>query len=189
MGKRTSGDFERNKHDAYDTFDGRPVQRLLEHLPPKQQFIEPCAGRGALIHHLRVAGHCCVGAFDIEPRDEGAFGITTGDATKLALSDQRTWRGALHLAAADLFITNPPWTQALLEPLILNLYWQRPTWMLLSADWQHTDQAQPFMPICSKIVTGGRTKWIEGSAHSGKDNVAWYCFEPQSRPVLLGRFA
>jgi hypothetical protein len=52
-----------------------------------------------------------------------------------------------------------------------------PTWLLLDNDWASTRQAAPFIAACSDIVAIGRLRWIEGSAHTGKDNYAWYRFD------------
>ena len=64
-----------------------------------------------------------------------------------------------------------------------------PTWLLLETDWASTQQAAPFMPYCSDIVTIGRVKWIEGSKYTGKDNHAWFRFDARHRggPVFHGR--
>ena len=37
------------------------------------------------------------------------------------------------------------------------------------------------MTYCSKIVSVGRVKWIEGSKGVGKDNCAWYLFDAMKR--------
>ena len=33
------------------------------------------------------------------------------------------------------------------------------------------------MTYCSKVVSIGRVKWIEGSKGVGKDNCCWYLFD------------
>ena len=85
---------------------------------------------------------------------------------------------ALRLGAikADLIITNPPWDRRLLHPMIERFSEIRPTWLLFDADWAHTLQARPFLPLCCKIVSVGRVKWLEGTQHTSKDNCAWYLF-------------
>lgn len=89
-------------------------------------------------------------------------------------------RCALTLTDAELpgvpIITNPPWTRAVLHPMIAHLSSLRPTWLLFDADWPHTRQASELMLRCERIVAIGRVKWIEGSPHTGKDNCAWYLF-------------
>lgn len=163
MGKRSS--FERRERDFYPT-PAEAVVPLLRHLRPNTRFIEPCAGDGALIRHLGGAGHSCVGAWDIEPRDEG---IAAGDA--LALD-----RFALGLAWEQI-ITNPPWSRSVLHPLIEHLSDLGPTWLLFDADWAHTRQAAPFRDRLRRIVSVGRVKWIPDSPFTGKDNCAWYLFD------------
>ena len=156
------------------------MKPLLPHLPANSRYIEPCAGDGALIKQLARAGHDCVGAFDIDPQESDCgVPIIKGDATKLEVEK--------HYYAADLIITNPAWTRAILHPIIFNLYWQLPTWLLFDADWAHTKQARPYMPLCRKIVPVGRVRWIEGSKNDGKDNVAWYFFAPAVPTQFLGR--
>lgn len=91
---------------------------------------------------------------------------------------------------ADLYISNPPWTRALMHSLILHLSAQKPTWLLFDADWAHTQQAAPYMPFCHTIISVGRLRWIPGSRHDGKDNCSWYLFD-QNRPnagtLFIGR--
>lgn len=174
MGKRST--FPRNKNDAYDTTDPRCVRALLPHLSAAQRFIEPCAGAGDLVRQLEEAGHRCTGAFDIEPRGEG---IVKGDATTFSLER--------HYYGADLFITNGPWSPELLLPIIFNLFWQLPTWMLLGADFAHNVQSAPYMALCRKIVSIGRVRWEPGSAHQAKDNCCWYLFAAGDRPAFYGR--
>jgi hypothetical protein len=175
MGKRST--FERRERDFYPTPREAAVP-LLRHLAPRTRFCEPCAGDGALIRHLQAAGHFCTYAFDIEPRDTG---IHIGDAT-------------IELSAgygADCFITNPAWRRDVLHPIITNLSARLPTWLLFDADWMHTRQAAPYLPLCRKIVSVGRVKWIPDSPFTGKDNCAWYLFDANSDApaVFIGREA
>jgi hypothetical protein len=185
MGKRSPG-LARRKHDAYDTIDPRAVQALLPHLPDRCRYIEPCAGEGVLLTGLRDYGHHCAYAFDIKPSAE--LGALHG-ATRWK-HDARTFRvdNAQHPIAARYFITNPPWTRSLLHAIILNLYWQLPTWLLFDADWMHTQQASPYMPLCRKIISVGRLRWIPDTDTDGKDNAAWYLFAPGAgAPEFVGR--
>jgi hypothetical protein len=184
MGKRSN--FARSKHDAYDTTDPAAVEALLAQPDlcwSGVRFIEPCAGKGALRDQLVAKGLTCVAAYDIAPRAEGIFrgnsGLTAAGTPRL-LSVHRD---------AQCFITNPPWSYELLIPILLNLYWQLPTWLLLSADFVHTQQAAPFMPLCRRIVSIGRMRWVEGSKHDGKDNAAWMLFARPTTPPpqFIGR--
>ena len=158
MGKRSN--FQRVPRDFYVT-PQEAVVPLLSHLPRKTRFVEPCAGDGALVRHLEAAGHVCIGAYDIEPRGPG---IVKKDALKLVE------------ASGGMYITNPPWSRDVLHPLIDHLRVQKPTWMLLDADWMHTKQASPYLDYCNEIVSVGRVRWIEGSKMTGKDNCCWYLF-------------
>ena len=91
--------------------------------------------------------------------------------------------------AIDVIITNPPYTRELMHRLIEHFQRIAPTWLLLETDWASTQQAAPFMPYSSDIVTIGRVKWIEGSKYTGKDNHAWFRFDARHRggPVFHGR--
>lgn len=163
MGKRSS--FERVPRDLYPT-PAEAVAPLLPHLPESTTFIEPCAGDGALIDHLKRAGHVCSWAVDIEPlrRD-----IQRADAREIQAFN------------ADFYITNPPWERTLLHELIGHLSAQLPTWLLFDADWMHTKQAAPYLRWLKAIVSVGRVKWIPDSKMTGKDNCCWYLFnqDPQ----------
>lgn len=171
MGKRS--DFERVPRDFYPT-PYEAVLPLLPHLPEGLWYAEPCAGDGSLIDHLSRHGHTCETAYDIEPRRSD---VVQGDAIT----------GSQGFAHA--FITNPPWDRKLLHPIISSLASQAPTWLLFDADWMHTRQSAPFMPLLRKIVSVGRVKWIPDSKMTGKDNCAWYLFDASaSGPIeFVGR--
>ena len=78
---------------------------------------------------------------------------------------------------ADFCITNPPWDRSFLHPFLEHYINIAPTWLLFDADWMHTKQSALYMTYCTKIVSVGRVKWIEGSKGVGKDNCAWYLFD------------
>lgn len=168
MGKRS--DFERVERDYYPT-PRDAILPLIPHLHVGDQFIEPCAGNGAMIDVLREFGLVCVGALDIEPQRAD---IPKGNAL-----------AASNVGDADLFITNPPWDRDILHPLILHLSSLLPTWLLFDADWMHTLQATSLGARCRKIVSVGRVRWIEGSDNDGKDNAAWYLFNDATMPPTI----
>ena len=142
MGKRSDGVFARMPQDAYAT-PVAGVAPLLPYLDPETRFIEPCAGEGVLVGHLKRAGHVLLSAYDLP-------------------DDARTKRYSE--ACSDvIFVTNPPWARDVLHPLIVNLSNQAPTWLLIDADWMHTRQSIPFMPRLRAIISVGRLKWIPGS--------------------------
>ncbi len=173
MGKRSS--FERRERDFYPT-PREAVLPLLPHLAPGTRFCEPCAGNGALIDHLEAAGHECVRAWDVEP---GRCDI-----------DRQSALGGL-IIGIDCFITNPPWERNILHPLIMHLSIQHPTLLLFDADWIHTRQSAPYIPLLRKIVSVGRVKWIPDSPFTGKDNCAWHLFDADAEGVaqFVGRAA
>jgi hypothetical protein len=180
MSKRAP-QFERRERDFYPTPQAA-VLPLLPHLASATRFIEPCAGTGDLVQHLEAGGLVCVGAYDIERMSDLKYFVETKDAR--SHSYPNTWR-------ADCFITNPPWSRDALHPIILNLSTQLPTWLLFDADWMHTRQAAPFMPLLRKVVSVGRLKWIPDSPFTGKDNCAWYLFDASAEApaIFIGRAA
>lgn len=168
MGKRSTGAFERVARDYYKT-PAAAVAPLLPHLS-YSPIIEPCAGDGALIDALNAAGHEVWAACDIEPQRAG---IATGDAMN--------WQRPLGIQYHTFqVVTNPPWSRAVLHPMIAHLASQHPTWMLFDADWPHTRQSAPFMHLLRKVVSVGRIKWIPDSPFTGKDNCCWYMFDASS---------
>lgn len=178
MGKRSS--YARIDRDCYDT-PREAVVPLLPFLPPASHFIEPCAGAYDLAHHLECAGHVCLAAADIAPRDRRVARVE-GGALHIDITDPA-------LAHAALFVTNPPWSREVLHPIIAHLSSARPSWILLDADWMHTRQAAPFMDICRAAISVGRVKWFPNSRHSGQDNCAWYLFDAHGigRTIFVGR--
>lgn len=164
MGKRSS--FERVARDYYPT-PAEAVRPLVPHLRGIRTFAEPCAGDGRLVRHLEAHGLACRWAWDIEPR---APGVDLGDALDLP--------PAVPFRFVDAIITNPPWDRAILHPLISRFAPAGPLWLLFDADWMHTRQSAPFLPLLHEVVSVGRVKWIEGSKQTGKDNAAWYRFGP-----------
>ena len=91
----------------------------------------------------------------------------------------------------DCIITNPPWSRDVLHPMITHFAAQGPTWLLFDADWMHTKQSAPYMPLLRKIVSVGRVKWIPDSPFTGKDNACWYLFDAatDSAAQFVGRAA
>lgn len=157
MGKRS--DFIRRPMDCYLTIDPNAVTPLAPFLTNIRTFAEPCCGEGHLVRHLERAGLICLWQSDIaweEPYDA------------LLLKDFGT---------VDAIITNPPWTRAILHPMIRHFQAIAPTWLLFDSDWPHTKQSAPYIDQCSHIVAVGRLRWIEGTNHKGKDNVCWYRFD------------
>jgi hypothetical protein len=170
MGKRSV--FPRIPQGAYPT-PAEAVAPLLPHLAPNTPFLEPCAGDGYLIGHLKRAGHGLVGAFDL-PRPDAR--VKRYDEAKPGV----------------VFATNPPWRRAVLHPIIVNLSDQAPTWLLLDAAWVHTRQSEPYLQRLRTIVSVGRVKWIMDSPFTGKDDCAWHLFDlprPDERAVtyFIGR--
>ena len=139
MGKRS--DFTRMKNDSYDTPTEcvshlvRMMALIEGHKYPGEprRFVEPCAGRGALVDELESRyGWVCTDKFDIEPR---APGVKKADFTKVTLK---------RLAPASaLVVTNPPWTRLLLHALVDRLIEaEAEAYLLVDGNWLFTMQAR-----------------------------------------------
>jgi hypothetical protein len=152
-------DFKRRKHDAYQTIDARAVRLLKPHLRGVRTFAEPCVGAGYLVADLQRLGLECTYRDDVVNDGVDALTLTAAD-----------------LNGTDAIITNPPWTRALLHPLILHFQKLKPTWLLFDADWAYNRAAVLYLDQCSDIVAVGRLRWIEGTTNTGKDNASWYRF-------------
>lgn len=180
MGKRSA--FERKPQDFYVT-PAEAVEPLVDFLDSGtfdhiiDTFAEPCAGNGALVRHLHNAGLACTLQSDIEPRHPR---VAARDALTVTRDD---------LPETDAIITNPPWRRPVLHALIERLSDIMPTWLLIDADWMHTQQAVPYLPRLRTIVSVGRIQWIPGSKMKGKDNCAWYEFvNPEDHPFQATAF-
>jgi len=111
-------------------------------LPKRFHFIEPCAGKGALLDSLIAAGGECLAAFDMEPRRTG---IERCDALTLTPAD---------LPDDALIITNPTHSRDLLHPMIEHFASLASTWLLIDSDGKENErsaelvsQLQIYQPI------------------------------------------
>lgn len=175
MTKRAPGKFARNPRDLYST-PFKAVPFLIPHIDRDVPYAEPMAGEWKLVGHLmRFHLHCGYAGDIGEGRDALEWQPSEG---------------------VGQIISNPPWTWALLKPLLAHLIATGlPVWLLLDADLMHNVRMRPFMDQCFRIVSVGRLKWIPDSAHQGLDNAAWYGFRadavgyPQFVPREQGRVA
>ena len=170
MGKRTN--YKKIERDFYPT-PCEAVVPLLYHLPEKLLFDEPCAGNGMLLDHLEAAGHRCLQATDIKPQrdDVGMYDVFD-----------------IKSAYGDCFITNPPWSWQILNPLISQLSNITGTWLLLNADLMHNKRMSEHMKKCIKIVSVGRVSWMQNN-QSGFENCAWFLFDQRNtkETIFIGR--
>ena len=162
MTKRAHKKFKRNDRDFYATPESA-VLPLLPFLPRNTAFDEPCCGAGDLVAHLEKRGHVCTNATDLNSGHD-VFDIKT--------------------TAAEMFITNPPWTRSILHPLIVHLSNIAPTWLLFDADWMHTKQSADLKLYCERIVSVGRVSWM-GNGTAGFDNCAWYLFDKDHQGLTI----
>jgi hypothetical protein len=170
MGKRSTGKFKRIARDFYPT-PYEAASKVFPYLSVGTLFCEPCAGDGQLVRHLVRAGHHCTAQYDILP-----MSAEIGQLDALEMTPAHTY-------GADAIITNTPWRRDLFHPMITRFLRCAPVvWLLADADWAYTKQAAPYLVHCRKIVTIGRVKWQPGSAHTGKDNSAWYQFTRPTSP-------
>jgi hypothetical protein len=162
MGKRSN--FERRPQDAYETpLDA--VLPLIPWLPRGARYIEPCAGAGKLVGHLKHLGYRLVSESDLPV-------------------DARTCK--YDVSGADGFVTNPPWSRDVLHAIVANLSDQLPTWLLVDYNWLATLQAIPFLSRVRMAAVIGRVKWIEDSPFSGKDDACWIRFtRPGPEPIIF----
>lgn len=166
MGKHSS--FERNPRDYYPTPE-EAIASLLGQLKKLHDtrsltFIEPCAGDGRLVRHLTKRGFKCAYACDIEPQ-----------ADWIKKQDILFFDMLPPFPFADFIITNPPWEREVLHRMIEVFRSNRPTWLLLDANWMFTRQARPYLAFCERIVSVGRISWM-GNGVSGFDDCCWYHF-------------
>ena len=177
MGKRSPG-FERKGRDFYATIDPAAVAPLVPHLGEYGHFTEPCAGAGDLAQMVEDQTQKKWRPWartDISPQSPFVW---PKDALSYVEGD---------VGRAKLFITNPPFSWPMLEPLLDHLPTLLPTWLLLPADVMHNKRMNPYVARCSKVVSVGRLYWMENKV-KGVDNYAWFKFhnEPQTT-VFYGR--
>jgi len=166
MAKRKIQTFERNKRDFYPT-PPEAVTPLINFIEPLK-FVEPCAGDGALRNTLVDAGFKCTRASDIEPRGPK---ITEQDA--LALTEKQ-------VASADAIITNPPFKQKWLAPMLTHwLTLGKPVILLLPSDVLVNIWFAPFAPHVTAIKPIGRVRWIPDSTQMSMENFAWVALDPK----------
>lgn len=163
MGKR-SPDFVKKSRDYYPTIDPIAAEVLLEHLEENTWFVEPCAGAGDLAISLTSESVFCVGLYDIEPQHRNVKKLNC-----LNLEEE-------DIIFATHFITNPPFTWSVLQPLMDHMISLLPTWLLLPADVMHNVRMGPYMKRCVKVVSIGRMYWEENKV-KGVDNYCWYLFD------------
>ena len=173
MGKRSN--FERKSRDFYATIDPIAVEVLAPYVNGLS-FIEPCAGNGKLAQDLIEKANCVnVGMCDIEP---GLPSIARKSCLELEIQDTY---------GASVFITNPPFSWPMLQPILDHLPTLLPTWLLLPADNLHNKRMGKYMAKCDLVVSVGRLYWMDNKI-KGVDNYCWYRFtDMPQQTIFIGR--
>jgi hypothetical protein len=164
MAKYSDYDGKRPR-DYWPTVDPAAVEPLIPFVKGKT-YAEPCFGSGDLYERFREqdTSIVCRWMSDIEPQ---VSHMTEIDALSLVGSQ---------LTHCDLIITNPPYTWAILKPLMDHFISLKSTWLLLPADYMHNKRFGPYMKCCSDVVSVGRLYWMKDKPVRGKENYAWYRF-------------
>ena len=148
MGKRDGNKFERVDKDYYSTIDPSCMVPAFVDRVRGLKYAEPCYGEGHL-EDLLMDVATCVWRSDIRPTVGSSL---VKDATKLNIDD---------LQEADVCISNPPYQWSMLKPLLDHLPTQKPTWLLLPADYMHNIRMGSYMERCSTVIAVGRMYWFE----------------------------
>lgn len=141
------------------------------------RVVDPCAGAGNIAFYLAALRALtphdveAVGQYDVRPL---APHIEQMDARHMSSS---------HVAGADAFVTNPPWSRRLLDPLMAHLYGLAPTWLLLPLDHAANAWFAPHMEHCLEVHPTPRLRWFEPTV--GHDdvytrNTAWFLFDAEA---------
>lgn len=170
MAKRS--DFKRIDRDLYRTFDKRAVIPLMPHIRHVHEFAEPFCGHGDLVAQLQDDnGLFCCWKSDIEPMADLSAGIACNRMDFRKVTSE-------HIKYADAVISNCPWDRKILHEVIEHFRVMKPLWLLLDSNWMFTKQAAPYLEYCDKIVAVCRLQWIPNTKDTGKDDCAWYLFQP-----------
>jgi len=146
------------------------VMPLTRHLVPGTVYDEPCAGDGAIMRVLAEHGMLCAAAHDVIPTGPG---ILLGDATKLPVGGR-------------LIVTNPPYAQPLLQPLLDHWIGNREAWLLLPSDMLMNVWSNPYVRHIDRILPLGRVSWMQ-NGQAGMENSAWLHFTKESVDLILPR--
>lgn len=169
MSKHSKG-APRVENDFYPTPYAAALP-LLRVLPPRTEFVEPCAGDGALVGHLERHGHTCLDAFDIAPR---SFLIDEANAlSRVPYEDAPV-------------ITNPPFDWKLLQPLLDHWISYTRAWLLLPADMLPNLRFAPYSVYIRHIAPIGRVSW-QDNGKAGFDDFSWFYFDLTPQDFIVER--
>ena len=154
--------FKRKERDFYPTIDPQSAICIADFIKGKKYY-EPCCGDGSLINILDEYAEC-VGSSDVEK-----------DASRLDRRD---------ITNATIFITNPPYTWHILEPILFNLPNILPTLLMLPSDMMHNKRMAIHMKRCKSVWSVGRLYWQPNKV-KGLDNYCWYLFQEKTTPTIF----
>lgn len=171
MGKRELEKKPKSPRDFYATIDPDAVKPLLPYIKGLK-YAEPMCGKGDLINLIGDTAECRW-ASDIHMGEY--FGITPMHWRDATTIDLDTFMGI------DCIISNPPFSKALLLPIMDHLLKSgKPLWLLLPADMLHNKYMAPYMEKCELVLSIGRLCWFPcettGKMIKGVDNNCWYKF-------------
>jgi len=175
MGKREETKKPKSPRDFYATIDPDAVKPLLPFVRG-MAYAEPCYGQGDLVRLLGC--DMCAWMSDVEPH----FDIgDTYDATVIPLG---------LISHADVIITNPPFSKALLLSIMDHLLQSgKPLWLLLPADIMHNRYMSPYMLKCRTVLSIGRLCWFPdeatGKLVKGVDNYCWFEYVNYETPTTF----
>ena len=177
MGKREDVKKPKSPRDLYVTIDPAAVKPLIPFVRG-MTYAEPCAGNGDLINQLSSYGVCCTHASDIT-----SFRYDEWDASDIPFE-------VLCSSYSDCIITNPPFSKALLLPIMDHLMCSGlPLWLLLPADIMHNKYMRPYMKKCKTVASVGRLCWFPdedtGKLIKGVDNYQWMEFVSYETPTTF----
>jgi hypothetical protein len=178
MGKRETVKKPKSPRDFYATIDPDAVKPLIPFLADYITYAEPCVGNGDLVKQMSAYGLQCCHTSDISSDQYQEW-----DASDIPLE-------FLLAYGPDCIITNPPFSKALLLPIMDHLMCSGlPLWLLLPADIMHNKYMSPYMRKCKTVVSVGRLCWfpdeVTGKMVKGVDNYQWMEFVSYETPTTF----
>ena len=164
--------FEPQPRDLWRTTDPNAFPPLIPYIQGKV-YAEPCYGAGDLEEGIGAYA-VCDWRSDIKPQSGKALQKNAIFLTK---------RDVEH---CDYIVSNPPFSFAMLQPLLDHLPTLKPTWLLLPSDMAHNKRMRGYMDRCSLVLSVGRLFFHKGGEDAsevkysrGTANNCWYLFHSE----------